>query len=76
MDIGQKICGPLRNCLNIVKSCGIRSYVSTARKNGLYALDALQRLFLGVPFLQAVTVNDSRSSFHGSDSGNRPYSLG
>ncbi len=31
--------------------CRIRGYVSTARKNGLTALDALRRIFLGNPFL-------------------------
>jgi hypothetical protein len=29
----------------------IRSYVSTARKNSVNALDALQRVFLGRPFV-------------------------
>ena len=31
--------------------CRIRGYVSTARKNGLNALDALRRVFLGNPFV-------------------------
>ena len=29
----------------------IRGYVSTARKNGLNALDALRRIFLSNPFV-------------------------
>ena len=33
--------------------CRIRGYVSTARKNGLNALDALRRVFLGNPFVPA-----------------------
>ena len=31
-----------------------RGYVSTARKNGLNALEALQRVFLGNPFVPVV----------------------
>lgn len=31
--------------------------VSTARKNGLNALDALQRIFLGNPFVPAVNTS-------------------
>lgn len=33
--------------------CCIRGYVSTARQNGLNALNALQRVFLGDPFIPA-----------------------
>ena len=35
----------------LVNFCRIRGYVSTARKNGISALDALQRVFLGNPFV-------------------------
>ncbi len=35
-------------------TCRIRGYVSTARKNGLNALDALRRVFAGDPFVPAV----------------------
>jgi transposase len=34
-----------------VDFCRIRGYVSTARKNGINALDALRRVFLGDPFV-------------------------
>jgi hypothetical protein len=37
-----------------VDFCRIRGYVSTARKNGINALDALQRVFLGNPFVPAI----------------------
>ena len=51
MKLRQKISGTFRNFQALVNFCRTRSYVSTARKNGLGALDALQRVFLGNPFL-------------------------
>ena len=38
----------------LVDFCRIRGYVSTARKNGINALDAFGRVFLGNPFAPAV----------------------
>jgi len=35
----------------------MRGYVSTARKNGINALDALRRVFLGNPFVSAVNTS-------------------
>lgn len=54
----QKISGPFRSFPALVNFCRIRGYVSTARKNGLNALDALQRVFLGTPFVP--TINTAR----------------
>lgn len=54
MKLRQKISGTFRNFTALVDFCRIRGYVSTARKNGLNALDALRRLFLGNPFIPAV----------------------
>jgi len=54
MKLRQKISGTFRNFDALVDFCRIRGYVSTARKNGLNALDALRRLFLGNPFIPAV----------------------
>jgi len=51
MKLRQKISGTFRNFAALVNFCRIRGYVSTARKNGLNALDALQRVFLGSPFV-------------------------
>jgi hypothetical protein len=34
-----------------VDFCRIRSYISTARKNGITALDALRRIYQGAPFM-------------------------
>jgi transposase len=53
MKLRQKISGTFRNFDALVDFCRIRGYVSTARKNGLNALDALRRVFLGDPFLPA-----------------------
>ena len=53
MKLRQKISGTFRSFQALVNFCRIRGYVSTARKNGLNALDALQCVFLGSPFLPA-----------------------
>jgi transposase len=57
MKLRQKISGTFRSFQALVNFCRIRGYVSTARKNGVNALDALQRAFLGNPFVP--TVNTS-----------------
>jgi len=36
-----------------VNFCRVRGYISTARKNGINALDALHRVFLGNAFVPA-----------------------
>jgi transposase len=51
MKLRQKISGTFRSFAALVNFCRIRGYVSTARKNGLNAFDALQRVFLGHPFV-------------------------
>ncbi len=51
MKLRLKISGTFRNFGALVDFCRIRGYVSTARKNGLNALDALRRVFLGNPFV-------------------------
>ena len=54
MKLRQKISGTFRSFDALVDFCRIRGYVSTARKNGLNALDVLHRVFLGNPFVPAV----------------------
>ncbi|MFH0938185.1 MAG: IS66 family transposase [Planctomycetota bacterium] len=54
MKLRQKISGTFRNFDALVDFCRIRSYVSTSRKNGLNALDALRRVFMGNPFVPVV----------------------
>lgn len=53
MKLRQKISGTFRNFDALKNFCRIRGYVSTARKNGINALDALHRVFLGNPFIPA-----------------------
>ena len=53
MKLRQKISGTFRSFQSLVNFCRIRGYVSTARKNGINALDALQRVFLANPFVPA-----------------------
>jgi transposase len=47
----QKISGTFRTADGLGIFCRIRSYVSTARKNGLTAIESLSSLFQGTPFL-------------------------
>ena len=54
----QKISGAFRGFDALVDIRRIRGYVSTARKNGLNALDALRRVFLGNPFVPAVNTSE------------------
>jgi transposase len=57
MKLRQKISGTFRSFQALVNFCRIRGYVSTARKNGLNALDALQRVFLGNPFVPTINTD-------------------
>jgi len=57
MKLRQKISGTFRSFQALVNFCRIRGYVSTARKNGVNALDALQRVFTGNPFVPAVNTS-------------------
>ena len=57
MKLQQKISGTFRSFDALVDFCRIRGYVSTARKNGLTALNALRRVFLGDPFVPAANTS-------------------
>jgi len=57
MKLRQKISGTFRSFQSFVNFCRIRSYVSTARKNNVSALDALQRVFLGNPFIPDINTS-------------------
>jgi transposase len=51
MKVQQKISGTFRTEEGAKAFCRIRSYISTARKNAVGAMDALTRLFGGNPFV-------------------------
>jgi len=51
MKVQQKISGMFRTEDGAKAFCRIRSYISTARKNAVGAMDALTRLFNGNPFV-------------------------
>ncbi len=57
LKVRQKISGTFRNIDALVDFCRIRGYVSTARKNGLNALDALRRVFAGDPFVPVLNTS-------------------
>ena len=50
MKLRQKISGTFRSVDALVGFCRIRGYISTARKNGLSAIDAIRRALSGDPF--------------------------
>jgi len=47
--VQQKISGTFRSEIGADAFCRIRSYLSTARKNGLNVIDAIQHAFAGTP---------------------------
>lgn len=51
MKVQQKISGSFRTEDGAKTFCRVRSYLSTARKNAVGAMDALTRLFQGKPFV-------------------------
>ncbi len=51
MKVQQKISGMFRTEKGAKAFCRIRSYISTARKNAVGAIDALARVFNGTPFV-------------------------
>jgi transposase len=53
--VQMKISGTFRSRKSADSFCRIRSYISTARKNGKSAIDALYRAFTGTPYLPPAT---------------------
>lgn len=61
MKVQQKISGLFRTEDGAKSFCRIRSYISTARKNAVGALDALARVFTGSPFIPSPAALGSRT---------------
>ena len=57
MKVQQKISGMFRSEEGGKAFCRIRSYISTARKNALGAMDAIARVFTGNPFVPRVNTS-------------------
>ena len=51
VKVKQKVSGAFRTSTGAETFCAIRSYISTARKQGVNAIDALYNAFLGQPFI-------------------------
>lgn len=57
LKVQQKISGLFRSEEGAKTFCRIRSYISTARKNALNAIDAVTRVFTGDPFMPSVNTS-------------------
>ena len=57
MKVQQKISGTFRSEDGAKAFCRIRSYISTARKNAVSAMDALTLAFSGSPFAPGATTS-------------------
>ena len=55
IKVQQKVSGAFRTDDGAVTFCAIRSYISTARKHGLNAIDAIYNAFLDQPFVPALS---------------------
>ena len=57
MKVKQKVSGCFRTFEGVEQFCSIRGYISTARKNGVGAIEAIRMAFEGNPFIpQAANV--------------------
>ena len=57
MKVQQKISGTFRSFDGALAFCAIRGYISTARKQGLNVISALEQIFNGGPLLPGIGLN-------------------
>ena len=56
IKVQQKVSGTFRTQEGADTFCAIRSYISTARKHGLNAIDAIYNAFLDQPFIPSINM--------------------
>ena len=63
IKVQQKVSGAFRTDDGAHAFCAIRSYISTARKHGLNAIDAIHNAFLDQPFIPASSYQCEKEFF-------------